>query len=52
MGLEDYREFVYGAGMLNEADPVAFWRAEGERQRVMCAWLKGRDHGQPDRRKY
>jgi aminopeptidase len=43
MGLEDYREFVYGAGMLNEADPVAFWRAEGERQRVMCAWLKGHD---------
>jgi aminopeptidase len=43
MGLEDYQDFVFGAGMLNEADPVAFWKAEGERQRAMCAWLKGRD---------
>jgi aminopeptidase len=43
MGLEDYQEFVYGAGMLNEADPVAFWKAEGERQRALCTWLKGHD---------
>lgn len=43
MGLEDYREFVYGAGMLNEADPVSFWKAEGERQKALCNWLKGRD---------
>jgi aminopeptidase len=43
MGLEDYQEFVFGAGMLNDADPVAFWQAEGERQRAMCAWLKGHD---------
>jgi aminopeptidase len=26
MGLLDYREFVYGAGMLDEADPVEFWK--------------------------
>jgi aminopeptidase len=43
MGLEDYREFVYSAGMLNEADPVAFWKAEGERQRALCDWMKGRE---------
>lgn len=43
MGLLDYREFVYGAGMLNEPDPVAFWKAEGERQQKLVTWLKGRD---------
>lgn len=43
MSLSDYREFVYGAGMLNEDDPVAFWKAEGERQRKLAAWLKPHD---------
>jgi len=43
MGLLDYREFVYGAGMLNEPDPVAFWKAEGERQQKLVSWLKGHD---------
>lgn len=43
MNLADYREFVYGAGMLNEQDPLAFWREEGRRQRELIAWLAGRD---------
>lgn len=43
MNLADYREFVFGAGMLNEDDPVAFWRAEGEKQRTVVAWMKGRN---------
>jgi aminopeptidase len=43
MSLADYREFVYGAGMLNEADPVAFWKEEGKKQEVLASWLKGRD---------
>jgi len=43
MSLNDYREFVYGAGMLNDEDPVAFWKAEEERQRKVIAWLNGRD---------
>ena len=43
MGLLDYREFVFGAGMLNEPDPVAFWKEEGERQQKLVAWLKGHD---------
>jgi aminopeptidase len=38
MSLADYREFVYGAGMLNEDDPVAFWKEEGRKQdmRRLC----------------
>lgn len=43
MSLTDYREFVYGAGMLNEADPVTFWKAEGEKQQQLSNWLKGHD---------
>jgi aminopeptidase len=42
MSLRDYTEFVYGAGMLNEPDPVAFWLAQGERQQKLVDWLKGR----------
>ena len=43
MSLADYQEFVYGAGMLNEADPVAFWKEEGRKQTELATWLKGRD---------
>jgi aminopeptidase len=43
MSLMDYREFVYGAGMLNEADPVAFWKEEGRKQGQLAGWLKGHD---------
>jgi len=43
MSLTDYREFVFGAGMLNDDDPVAFWRKEGEAQRKIVEWMKGRD---------
>lgn len=43
MNLRDYQDFVYGAGMLDEEDPVAFWRAEGKRQQELSDWLKGHD---------
>ncbi|HEY9529713.1 MAG TPA: aminopeptidase, partial [Anaerolineales bacterium] len=43
MSLAEYREFVYGAGMLNEPDPVAFWKEEGRKQTELADWLKGHD---------
>jgi len=43
MSLSEYEDFVYGAGLLDLDDPVAAWRAEGERQRKLIAWLAGRD---------
>jgi aminopeptidase len=43
MSLRDYTEFVYGAGMLNEEDPAAFWQAQGQRQKKLVDWLNGRD---------
>jgi aminopeptidase len=44
MSLSDYREFVYGAGMLNEDDPVAFWKEEAARQKKLVDWLAGHKH--------
>jgi aminopeptidase len=43
MSLADYREFVYGAGMLNEDDPVAYWKKVGQEQQKTVDWLKGHD---------
>lgn len=43
MSLSDYSDFVYGAGMLNEEDPVAFWKEEGAKQQKLIGWLKGHD---------
>jgi aminopeptidase len=42
MSLADYFEFYYAAGKLNDADPVASWRAEGQRQQQLVDWLAGR----------
>jgi len=43
MSLADYREFVFAAGMLNEKDPVAYWKKTGKEQQKWVDWLKGRD---------
>jgi aminopeptidase len=43
MSLNDYQEFVYEAGFLNEPDPVALWRKEGEKQKQLISWLSGKD---------
>jgi len=43
MSLQDYTEFVYGAGLLNDDDPVALWREEEARQQKLTGWLRGRD---------
>lgn len=43
MSLADYQEFVFAAGKLNEADPVACWRDEGLKMQVLVDWLKGKD---------
>jgi aminopeptidase len=43
MSLGDYQDFVFTAGMLNDPDPVGAWQREGQRQRELIAWLKGKD---------
>lgn len=41
MSLEEYEDFVYGAGLLDDPDPVAHWREFGEMQQEKVEWLKG-----------
>jgi aminopeptidase len=43
MSLRDFTDFFLGACMLDEADPVACWRKEGENQHRLCSWLKGHE---------
>ncbi|MBN2503094.1 MAG: aminopeptidase [Anaerolineales bacterium] len=43
MSLTDYEDFVYTAGLLDLVDPVAAWKAEGERQEKLVRWLAGKD---------
>lgn len=43
MSLSEYQDFVYGAGWLDQPDPVFLWRAEGQRQRKLISWLAGKD---------
>ena len=42
MSLREYEDFVYGAGLINEDDPVAAWKAQGERQQRIADWLGGK----------
>ena len=43
MSLRDYTEFVFAAGMLNEENPIEYWKEEGQRQKKLVEWLKDRD---------
>jgi len=39
MSLSTYQDFVYGAGLLHEDDPVAAWKRMGERQQKLIDWI-------------
>lgn len=43
MSLADYEDFVYGAGMLNEDDPVSSWKQMGVDQLKIVEWLRGKN---------
>ena len=42
MSLGDFQDFVYAAGLLDQPDPVAGWKALHDRQEKIIAWLKGK----------
>jgi aminopeptidase len=42
MSLEEYEDFVYGAGLLDRPDPVAAWKEVGERNARLIEWLRPR----------
>ncbi len=39
MSLEDYEDFVYGAGLLDKEDPAAEWKKVSEAQERWVKWL-------------
>jgi aminopeptidase len=39
MSLRDFEDFVYGAAMVHEPDPVAAWRAVSREQQRLIDWL-------------
>ena len=41
VSLTEYEEFVYGAGLLNQADPSAAWQNLSQRQALMVDYLNG-----------
>jgi aminopeptidase len=41
MALSDYEDFVFGAALLESADPAAAWRALSERQAEVVRFLRG-----------
>ena len=52
MSLAEYEDFVYGAGLLNEPDPVAAWKKQGAVQQRLIDWLHGKDRGACHRPRY
>lgn len=42
MSLRDYENFVYGAMLLDDPDPVASWRQMAAEQQKYVDWLKGK----------
>jgi aminopeptidase len=42
MSLEEYEDFVFNAGLLNHADPVAEWKKVSERQQRLVDFLNGK----------
>lgn len=42
MSLREYEDFVFGAGLLDDPDPVARWKEISARQQKLIDWLKGK----------
>lgn len=42
MSLNEYADFVFTAGLLDQPDPVAAWRKVGEAQQRLCDYLNGK----------
>lgn len=43
MSLEEYEDFVCGAGLLNDPNPIARWRELAAQQQRWADWFKGHD---------
>ena len=44
MSLREFEDFVYGAALVHEPDPIAAWRAISKDQQRLIDWLGDKDH--------
>ncbi len=44
MSLGEFEDFVYGAALVHEADPIAAWQAISKKQQHLIDWLADKDH--------
>ena len=43
MSLREFEDFVYGAALVHEPDPIAAWRSVSKEQQRLADWLQGKD---------
>jgi len=43
MSLREYEDFVYGACLVDEPDPIALWHERNAQQQRLVEWLRGRE---------
>lgn len=43
MSLREFEDFVYGAALVHEADPIAAWQAVSRQQQRLVDWLSDKD---------
>jgi aminopeptidase len=43
MSLGEFEDFVYGAALVHEADPIAAWQAISKEQQKLIDWLQDKD---------
>jgi aminopeptidase len=43
MSLREFEDFVYGAALVHEPDPIAAWQALSREQQRLIDWLDGKD---------
>jgi aminopeptidase len=46
MSLSEYEDFVYGACMVDQPDPVAYWQQKSAEQQRLFDWLAGKEQVQ------
>ena len=43
MSLREFEDFVYGAALAHEPDPIAAWKGVSKEQQKLIDWLQGKD---------
>ena len=52
MSLAEFEDFVYGACLCDQPDPVAAWQEVARKQQILVDWLAGQAGGSPGRSRH